>query len=367
MTRKKISTAVSNTAAVLDLEPDDDLVETVTTTKTIGRRKAKIEADPDPEPEFIADDDPGDFIDIDADTGDASPRYSETSLAALVYGDEQDEIDNRYCTVTIRRERDSLDDHFLQPCNSRMVLSPLRNIPLTDERIDIEERVRIEHGGGHYLFQLQFNGRLGPSWKATLADDPAAVRAAKTQDAPAARPDPPAADPVSSFLDNLEKQRRMKDLLFGDREKEFQDQIAEMKAEIAAARSQPTEPKSERLVLLETALAAGQSTDLQSRILDNLFPSDEPERRHWIADVIDVAIQNREVLAGLIAGVFGGLGGPMQPPPPPVPAAASLPVSPPTTGLFRRAEPPTEAETVEAETAETENIIETEIAADAAA
>lgn len=75
----------------------------------------------------------------------------------------------------------------------------MRNIELTAERSDIEEQVRALHGGGHYFFQIQINGRLGKSWKVTLADTPEQAAASKTPQPAVIQPPVPVENPLDSF------------------------------------------------------------------------------------------------------------------------------------------------------------------------
>ncbi len=319
MPRKKNSTAPAGNGNVAFLDDDEQLVEEVTTTKRIGRQKRKTDDDAANETTPITVN--GEIVDDEPD--DDEPQFSDTSLAAIIYGEGSDQVENQFCNVNIRRNPDSMNDKFLTPCTAVTNLPRITSVPLSTDTADIEDRVRREYGGGHYFFQIFFDGRLGRSWRSTLADPPDAVRRAEAEKNNYANPQPVAAapaaavDPMTAFLDNLEKQKRMKDLLFGDREKEFEAQISELKSEIAAAKSNPSEPKSERLELFEQAMSA--TGEVQSRILDHLFPSDDGKQRSWIAEIAELAIDNADKLpmlaqtVGSLIGGFFGLGSPTPP------------------------------------------------------
>jgi len=345
--RKKISTGLDNAAAVVDLDDDDEIVKKVTTETVVGRRKR-------PEPEAIAtampdfEQDDADAIDADLTDDEDVPEYGENSLAALIYDeDSENRVDNKFCSVAIRRNPDSMNDKFRNPCGAVTNYPPLRNIELTADRMDIEDKVRAENGGGHYFFQIHLNGRLGPSWKATLSDAPqiaatgSETAAAATQPAAVSLPPPANVDPLDALLANVDKFAKLKEVFGGgDVEKvRLEMQIAELRREIEAAKNAPQERKSERLTLLETAMKEGANSGLQAKILDNLFPSEEKESRHWVAEVLDVALQHKdailEVAGPLLMSVLGG--GPRpQPMPqfaPPMPPPVA-PEPPKVSGLF---------------------------------
>lgn len=361
MQRKKVSTGTNNAAAVLELDDDEQLIETVTTTKAIGRQRRPKPAEIEPEPIIgeIEDDD-----DDDQDTDDR-PSYSDTSLAALLYGDGDEPLESQFCTVMIRRNPDSMNDRFLNPCGSLSNLAPMRNIELTAERMDIEERVRSEYGGGHYFFQLHFDNRLRSSWKATLADDPAAIRTAKADAAPqpiastATAAAAPLADPMDSFIASLKQTAELKSLLFGDTESRMQAEIDRLRAEAETARNAtPPEPLSEEILLWKMAKEMPES-EAKNRLLDKLVPVDEAGDRHWIADVAAVVMENKDTILGLVGSLFGG--GAAQPaaPQPNVmdmlrqPAPAALPqhrsafarTKPPADPAPAETPPPAESET----------------------
>lgn len=317
MQRKKISTGTNNAAAVLELDDDEQLIETVTTTKAIGRQRRPKPAEIEPEP-IIGEVEPDD--DDDETEIERTPSYSDTSLAALLYGDGDEPLESQFCTVMIRRNPDSMNDKFLTPCGALTSLPPLRNIELTAERIDIEERVRTEFGGGHYFFQIHFGNQLRSSWKATLSDDPAAVRAAKAERLGLTQPPPvvvtapaePPPDPMAGFIASLQQTKQLKDLLFGDTEARMQAEIDRLRIEAEAAKNAaPAEPMSEKLRLLEMALATTKP-DVTERVLNSVFPAEDEGRSLW-ADLASMALENKETIIGLVGSLFGG-GAPAAPP-----------------------------------------------------
>lgn len=347
MPRKKVSANENDLTGVAELDDDEQLVVSNTTTKTIRRERRPMPAeqtDPTPPPEDDFDDDD------DILTGEIEmPQYSATSLAAMLYGGQAETVENQYCTVNVRRNPDSMNDRFATPCGSNTHLPRLANIDLMADRADIEDRVRSDYGGGHYFFQIHYNGRLGPSWQATLADLPEHLRranAAAAAAAPAAEPiQQPAApaNPFDAMFEALSRQKQMKDLLFGDTERELKAEIDRLKADAAARSNVPPEPPNERLMILEKALGVNNPT-IQQRLLDSAFPADEAG--HWIPETIKAIFEHKEELAGLAGMLLGGLlpkppaapGGSltalMQQPPP---GSTPMPmISPPASRLTRK-------------------------------
>lgn len=301
--RKKISTNENNIGSVAELDDGEQLV--IESSKTVRRERSPK---PDPAPDPID----GDIITVepeDDDDPDESPEYSDQSLAAMIYGDGDEPLENQFCTIAIRRNPDSITDRFVVPCSAVTTYPPMRNVEITADRMDIEEHFRVNNAGfgGHFFFQLHFNSRLRGSWKTTLSDDPAAVAAAKTQKFAASQPViPPAAEPVNpidAFLDNIEKQNRMRDLLFGSEQKRMEAEIADLRRENERTKDLPSEPKSEQLLILEKALAA-PGGDLQDRLLEYAFPSSEGNR-HWIADTVDVVLKNKDTIIGMLGPLLG--------------------------------------------------------------
>lgn len=348
MPRKKVSANENDLTGVAELDDDEQLVVSNTTTKTIRRERRPPEV---PAAEGTITVEPDDFDDDEIIAGEIDrPAYAATSLAALLYGDDGERIENQYCTVNVRRNPDSMNDRFATPCGSNTHLPRLANIDLTADRADIEDRVRAEYGGGHYFFQIYFNGRLGPSWQATLADLPEHMRRANQSTAATATaaPEPasvPAApvNPFDQMFDALAKQKQLKDLLFGDTERELKSEIERLKADAAARPNVPAEPPNERLLILEKALGVNNPT-IQQRLLDSAFPADEAG--HWIPETIKAIFEHKEELAGLAGMLLGGLlpkpptapGGSltalMQQPPP---GSTPMPmISPPASRLTRK-------------------------------
>ncbi|MEO5858743.1 MAG: hypothetical protein ABIR33_07325 [Pyrinomonadaceae bacterium] len=299
--RKKTPTNTNAATAAVNLDDDEQLVEEVTTTKRIGREKRKPASE-----EVIT----VDLEDDDDDEKDDRPEFAENSLAAVLFGDSSESYDNQFCTIQIRRNPDSMNDRFLTPCGAVTNLPPLRNIELTAEKMDIEERVRSEYGGGHYYFQIYYNGALGRSWKSTLADDPAAVARAKAEkdaDRSPGQPPPPAQavpeDPMDSMLNSIVKMKALKDALFGDEEKRLQREIDELKAKADAVPTANPQPQSEQLYILEKALGT-QSPALQEKLLDYAFPADSGG--HWIPETVKTIFEHKEEIGGILAGLLGG-------------------------------------------------------------
>jgi hypothetical protein len=304
MPRKKISTRENDIGNVADLDDNEELV--IENTKRVRRERK-----PPPEP---VSDDTHDVIDAelidddDGDEGDDAPAYSQTSLAAMIYGETDEDYSSEFCTVSVRRNPDAMSDRFLNPCSSLTNLPPIRNIELTAEKMDIEERVREQYGGGHYFFQVHYEGRLRKSWQATLSDSPEAVERDKQIKAAAATLPPPAApvekpDPMSALINNLSQMSQLKQLLFGDEQQRYERELAELRAQIAAKSNEPAQPISEQVQLFQMAMNA--PAPLQERILDRIAPPDENGNRHWAADLVSVALEHKDTLAAVLGGLLG--------------------------------------------------------------
>ncbi len=288
-----------------ELDDDEQFVKETTTKQTVRKERVPTQA-AKPEPEIIdVDDDPD-------DDQDDEPHFSETSLAALQFGHDED-MAAEYCNVLVRRNPDSMTDKFVTPNSSLLNMPPLRNVSLGEDRSDIEERVREHFGGGHYFFQIQYRGQIGKSWKASLSDLPASQRQATTAADPYAKPDapqpmpespPPAVNPFDQFFETLKKQKEMKDLLFGDEMKE----LDRLRREAAERASQPPGYRqSETLQILEQALKADNPA-LSEKLLKMAFPEEsESGGGHWIADILRLGFEHKEDLAGIVQMVFGGL------------------------------------------------------------
>ena len=303
MPRKKISKEPEIIDGIPDLEENEQVV--IENRRTIRKEKSKP-------PEPILSPEP-DIIEIDEeDETDDTPRFSQTSIAAGIFNEADEFGRDQFCTVLVRRNPDSMNDRFVNPNSAVLNLQPLRNIDITAERADIEDIVRNTHGGGHYFFQIHYGGQLRYSWKSSLADTPEQKRAALhpkeaivEQPAPIEKPEP--VNPFDQFFDALQKQKQMKDLLFGDEKRQLEDEIRRLKDEVAN-RPQPA-PQSETLAILEKAISAGNPS-LQEKLFDIAFPPKDESNSHWIVELAKTVFEHKEELAGVAQMVFGGLAGP---------------------------------------------------------
>lgn len=352
MPRKKTPTNTNTATAAVNLDDDEQLVEEITTTKKIGRQRRT------PASEEVITVDPDD----DEDDEDSPPEFTEGSLAAVIFGEANRTYENEFCTIHIRRNPDSMNDRFLNPCGAVMTLPKLSNIEINAERDEIEEKVRAEYGGGHYFFQIYYDGAFRHSWKASLADDPAAVARAKAEADAKNKPatpeltpaQTPPRDPMDAMIDSITKMKMLKDVMFGDEEKRLQREIDELKSKIAEKPETPPEPKSEQLYILEKALGT-QNPTLQEKLLDYAFPADGGG--HWIPETVKTIFEHKEEIGGILGGLLGGLAGRQPQPPniaallkqqPPAGAATPEPETPaalPTSSFRRRTvETPTPAD-----------------------
>lgn len=310
---------------IVELESDEELVVERTDTQRI-RREKRPEPIETPPPVTAPPDE-----DIELDYIDVEPEFNDTSVGRLLFGQDGEVARADICTVVIRRSPDSINDSFATPCTSQTHVGKLSGISLATDRSDIEERVQRDFGGGHYYFQIQFEGQLRRGWTATIADLPAHMRpvpqaAAPSPDAPAAVS---AADPFDNFLTTLQRQQQLRQLLFGDTEQRYAAQIAELQQQLASVKS---EPRSERLQMLEAALATPNEA-FQERLLNILAPPDESGSRGTLAELFDIAMTHSDKIMPLIAGFFGG---PARPPQPSIKDllrsdAPAVPPAPPST------------------------------------
>lgn len=351
--RKKTPTNTNTATAAVNLDDDEQLVEEITTTKKIGRQRRP------PASEEVITVEPE-----DDDEDDLEPEFAENSLAAVLFGDSSEtNYENEFCTIQVRRNPDSMNDRFLTPCGAVANLAPLRNIELTADKMDIEDRVRSEYGGGHYYFQIWYGGKLGRSWKATLADDPAAVARAKADADAKLNPQPvqsptpaqPPKDPMDSMIDSITKMKLLKDALFGDEAK----RLEKLEEENQRLREEAAKPKetddSPETRMLKTALGIANPT-IQERVLDSIFPADSGG--HWIPETLKTVFEHKEEIGGILGGLLGGLA--PKPPTPPnivamlkqqppnaLPSAENEPAALPTSSFRRRpiaADSPTPAD-----------------------
>jgi len=274
---------------------------------------------------------------------DGELPFSEDSLAALIASDGES-IENEFCSVSIRREPDAMGDRFLNPQASRLQMPPLRNVELTAGKSTIEEMTRDIYGGGHYLFQIHYGGRLAATWKNSLADSPAALAKAKAESEnrmqpsqqAAAQPQTAAVNPFDQMFDSMKKQKELKEMMFGE-------EMAELKRLRDSSRQTQTDnPQSELGMLLQHA-----NSPNFDKLLDRFMPG---EKTSVVRDVVDAA---KEILPlGQEIGSFVGkvLGGAMTPAgetdletmlrqPPPTTDAANNELPPPRSN-FKRSKPP---------------------------
>lgn len=359
--RKNISVAPSDLDAADKLAEDEEIVISDVRTIHKGRRK------PDPEPAEPEPDTDLNFIDID-DDGDpvGDDAFPPESVGDHILNGQTNATafdGSVQCNIVVIRKPDGLGDRFVKPCDGRMKEPPIRNIDLSTSKGDIEEIVRKYYWGGHYYLQPQTGTMFHKGWDCSLTDPDAARRSLVADPVdtvvPAAALPPsvaqPVVNPIDAFLDSIEKQQRMKTLIFGEQEERYKEDIAELRHELEQARREPSEPKSEKLSMLETALAA-PNTDMQTRLLNHLFPVEETGSRHWIADLADVALQNKDVIMSLVGSLLGGVTPAPQPQPtnafedmmrqPPPGELPNIPATPsvPTSGIFgpRPDKPPVE-------------------------
>ncbi len=299
------------------------------------------------------------IIDLQAETEDETDEtdddaeYSDNSLAALMMNGT-DTIQNEFCSVAVRREPDSMGDSFLEPSASRKALPTLKNIEVTADREDIHERVRNLYGGGHYFFQIYYNGRLSASWKECLGDSPEAKAKAKAeldarnqpQQLQTVQQSQPAqqtvVNPFDQLIDGLKKQKDLKELLFGDEMREL-DKLRDSK------RQTPTgEPQSELGMILQHA-----DSPNFDKLLERFLPG---EKTSIVRDIVDGA---KEILplgseigsfvGSLWTGISGAAGETttetdieqMMRQPPPGQQTQNAPAQPPPPrSNFQRRKPP---------------------------
>lgn len=311
MPRKKISTDAEIIDAIPDLGDNEQIV--IEDTKRIRKERSKP-----PEPVFEPVSEPEIEVIEDEIESEDDGRFSETSIAAGIFRGDDEFARDQFCTVHIRRNPDSMNDHFVNPNSAVLNLPPLRNIDINTERADIEDIVRNMHGGGHYFFQIHYGNKFRYSWKASLGDTPEQRRAAaapkEPQFQPAAPPLAPAepVNPFDQFFDALEKQKRVKDLLFGDEKQKLEAEIERLRTEIASKSEPAPAPQSETLAILERAIAANNPT-LQEKLFDIAFPPKDESSSHWIVELAKTFFDHKDELAGVAQMLLGGFVAPRQP------------------------------------------------------
>lgn len=303
MTRKKISDTDSNAAIIAELDTDEEFIVDTNTTKRVRREKraATVEAEPE-------------AVDLDDDAIDAEviEPFSPTSLAALIYAeDDQPNFAEDFCTVHVRRNPDAMGDDFATPCSTVTTLPRLVNIELTADRADVEDRVRRDYGGGHYYFQIRSGAGLGRSWKATLSDLPSHLR-----DTPKAEPEavtPTAnhaenANPMAAMLESMRMQKEMRSLLIGDEIDRLIRENADLREKIEKAYNSAP-PQSDTAILLKLMQDAKGEPTVTEFVRDILLPETEPEGKKSLWDFAQYAIENGDKVAGFIGSFLSGLSG----------------------------------------------------------
>ncbi|MBX3299759.1 MAG: hypothetical protein KF736_09890 [Acidobacteria bacterium] len=297
-TRKKVSTE-HPLPEMVELDSDEELVVERTDTQRIRREKRPeppsfVEPDHESEPDYI----------------DVEPEFNDTSVGRLLFADDGEAARADICTIVIRRSPDSINDSFATPCTNQTHIGKLSGISLATDRSDIEERVQRDFGGGHYYFQIQFEGQLRRGWTATIADLPAHMRPLPQPASVAAEATPPpAADPFDNFITTLQRQHQLRQLLFGEAEQRYATQIADLQARLDQVKP---EPQSERLQILQAALSA-PSERFQERLLNILAPLDETGSRGTLAELFDIAMTHSDKIMPLIGTLLGGIPRPPQP------------------------------------------------------
>lgn len=328
MTRKKVSNEDSTQNF------DDNIPDLTDGEKVIITDQRTIEKKTVP----AANQTPRDFVNFDNqiydDEDDAPPEYSQNSIAHLIDNGD-DSLENQFCTVMIRREPDSLTDNFLKPQQSRLSLQPLRNVELTADRSDIEELVRNLHGGGHYYFQIQYNGALSASWKQSLADSPealakaaadkVAIETAKHPQTPPQTALPPSANPFAQFFEVLKQQKEMKELLFGEELKELE----ELRRRDNNRQTPTAAPENEKLALLQYAEKMNNA-ELQNKLLGYVFGESESG---GLLDTAKYVLDNQDKLASLATTVIGTIFGAM-------PTGAAAPTTQDIARMLKGKTPP---------------------------
>lgn len=341
-----------------ELKDDEQFVSETHTKRTVRKERAPQPAAIEPEEEDE------DFVFIDEEPDDDRPKYTELSLAALQFGEQGIEGDEArgYFNVLVRRNPDGMNDRFVRPNNAMLALPPLRNVAIAVERPEIEERIRELFGGGHYFFQIQYRGQIGRSWTASLSDSPEQIRTGRIglpeppqpqPESPASFPAPtvapPAANPFDQFFETLSKQKQMKDLLFGDEQRRYEDRIADLERRVEdASRNAGNHRQSETLSIIEKALSA-EDKNVAEKLMHLAFPESQDTGGHWITDVVKIAFEHKEDLAGFAGLLFGGLAPQPKPnnldallrsqPPAQIAAADSSEIAAPVSRFSRRAKP----------------------------
>jgi hypothetical protein len=300
MPRKKVSSVENedeNLPNMTDLEDGEKII--ISDTRTIQKQHLPVQRgetpiiDADPDDEYFLDD-------------EEQPKFSSTSIAALIHNDSEN-LENEFCSIHVRREPDKFGDKFLNPQSSRLKLQTFSGVPLSQEREEIEEKVRAIHGGGHYFFQIHYKGQFVTSWNESLADTPEAIAKAKAefekQNQPASTTSPEPAsspgqtNPFEQFFSMLKQEKEMKELLFGAELKELE--------ELRKKNSQPAteqQPQSEKLQILQ--YVEKMNPQIQDKVLGFIFDEDTGG---GLFDTVKWIFSNGDQVKSFVSMMFGGM------------------------------------------------------------
>jgi hypothetical protein len=296
MPRKKDSEDGSDIAAAVNLRDDEEII--IADTRTIGKQKRGAKKAAEPEVEIIDD------ADLEAVE---SYEFPEGTIGAILNRSEDEQYRDQQATIMVVRKPDSAGEKFLNPCTARLNMQPIRNVDLSRPIDEIEDLLRMTYGGGHYYCQIRIGNQIQTGFEVDIADPPQAQSKPELASLSLGTKETPAApvNPLDSFFDQIDKMQRLKTALFGDREKELERQIEELKQEIRDARNgQISQPQSESLLILEKALSTNNPT-IQDKLLEAAFPSDSGG--HWLSDVIKLVIENPEKVSGVLQAIVGGV------------------------------------------------------------
>jgi len=144
----------------------------------------------------------------------------------------------------------------------------------------------------------------------------------------------------------MEKQKQLRDFLFGDEQKRFEKEIEQLRDELREARDQRPPPATQSdLALLLSAMKETNSPHLIDFAREYLSP-DNKEESFGVWDFAKYVFDNKEQLAPIVGSLFGGAM-PMPAGMPNVqdvlrkqPPAGMPPASPPISNFRRRVAPP---------------------------
>lgn len=287
--------------------------------------------------EFDDDGDDGDAIDADfsevierpkpivADGDGEAPIAAEPSRVDFRVEDpEPDPLESFLAglpketdvTIVVKRKPDR-GNSFRLPCDR---FGLVENIYWNNRPIeDIYTEIQRTHGGGVYMFQLQYDGGLRQSWSCTILDpaspseaertiaekkakDDEPKRSADTSPMFAPGPATPAGDPIDAMLAEVARVNRLRDLLAPAAADPSGEQLAvndQLKLKIFDRLSDKPE-------------FADKLTNLAFGILEK---GEKKEKETWV-DVAKEAIKHPAEVMQLIGGIvsFGstlfGYGGP---------------------------------------------------------